>query len=109
MAKFSKEEKTVLFIILIAFLSGILFNFLFSYKEKIKEVPAKKEKILININTADESELSKLPGIGLNYAKNIIEYRKINGKFKKIEDVLKVKGIGKKKFEKIKDFIKVDE
>lgn len=109
MAKFSKEEKIILLIIFFAFVVGVLFNFLFSYKNKIKEVSVKKEQMLININTADENELSKLPGIGLNYAKKIMEYRKENGNFEKIEDIMKVKGIGKKKFEKIKNFIKVDE
>ena len=48
-----------------------------------------------------------LKGIGNAKAKNIIEYRKNNGNFKSIEDLLKVNGIGEKLFKEIKDFIKV--
>lgn len=59
----------------------------------------------IDINTADEKELMRLPGIGEAIAKRIIEYRKTKGGFNSIEDILQVKGIGNKKFEKIKDII----
>ncbi len=47
----------------------------------------------------------RLPGIGEVIAKRIIEYRKSTGGFNSIEDILQVKGIGSKKFEKIKDII----
>jgi len=60
----------------------------------------------INLNTASEKELETLKGIGKAKAQAIIEYRKKH-KFKKIEDIVKVKGIGKKLFEKIKDKIEV--
>jgi len=61
----------------------------------------------ININTADETELIKLPGIGPATAQKIIDYRKTNGSFKSIEEIKNVSGIGDKKFEQIKDKIKV--
>ncbi|NLZ53900.1 MAG: competence protein ComEA [Thermoanaerobacteraceae bacterium] len=61
----------------------------------------------ININTADETELIKLPGVGPATAQKIIDYRTTNGSFKSIEDIKKVSGIGDKKFEQIKDKIKV--
>ena len=50
----------------------------------------------ININTASMDELSTLNGIGTKYAERIIEYRKKNGPFKQVEDVVNVPGIGKK-------------
>lgn len=68
-----------------------------------KERKSKK----ININTATEEELDTLPGIGQATAQKIIEYRKENGKFSKIEDIKDVSGIGDSKFEKIKDLIEV--
>jgi len=63
--------------------------------------------VWVNINTADENELEKLPGIGASIATRIVDYRKQNGKFKSIEDIKNVTGIGDSKFEKIKDLIKV--
>ena len=62
---------------------------------------------LININTATQSELETLPGIGPSIASRIIEYRNQNGKFKTVNDIKNVTGIGNNKFEKIKEFIKV--
>lgn len=59
---------------------------------------------LININTADASELMKLKGVGEKTAEKIIEYR-VQTPFEKPEDIMNVKGIGEKKFEDIKDHI----
>ena len=61
----------------------------------------------ISINDADEENFTKISGIGSSKAKSIIEYRKQNGKFKTIEDIMNVSGIGKSLFEKIKDYITV--
>ena len=61
----------------------------------------------ININTASKEELVTLKGIGEAFAQRIIDYRKTN-KFKTIEDIKNVKGIGDKTFEGIKDYITVD-
>ena len=61
--------------------------------------------VKVNINEADLSELETLPGIGPSLAQRIIEYRKENGQFEKIEDIKTVKGIGDSKFEKIKENI----
>ena len=63
---------------------------------------------LIDINTADMYKLCKLDGIGEALATDIIDYRAKNGKFKSIEELKKVKGIGEKKFNKIKDKISVE-
>lgn len=62
---------------------------------------------IININTASALELDKLPGVGEVTAKKIIDYRQKNGTFKVIEDIMKVGGIGKSKFEQIKGKITV--
>lgn len=62
---------------------------------------------IVNINTASETELEELPGIGASIAGRIIEYRNKNGKFKSIEDIKNVTGIGDSKFEKIKESIRV--
>jgi competence protein ComEA len=62
----------------------------------------------ININTASQEELMKLKSIGRAYADRIIQYRKKHGPFQKPDDILKVKGIGKKTWEANKDLIAVD-
>lgn len=55
----------------------------------------------VNINTADAPTLSKnIKGVGLKKAQAIVAFREANGEFKKIEDLMKVKGIGKKLLEK---------
>ncbi len=63
--------------------------------------------LLININKATVAEIMTLPGIGESTAAKIIEYRKKNGVFKKIEDIKNVSGIGEAKFNTIKEFISV--
>jgi competence protein ComEA len=67
--------------------------------------PAPKAKV--NINTAPASELETLPRIGPKVAQRIIDFRTKNGGFKKIEDIMKVQGIGEKVYENIKDLITV--
>lgn len=59
----------------------------------------------ININEADEKQLEKLPGIGPSKAKRIIEYREKNGKFKSLDELLNVNGIGPKTLEKIENYL----
>lgn len=61
----------------------------------------------ININTADAAQLCTLPGIGTSRAEAIIAYRKQNGAFAAVEDIMKVSGIKEGAFEKIKDRITV--
>lgn len=60
----------------------------------------------INLNTASQSELETLPGIGPSKALAIIDYRETNGGFKTIEDLKNIGGIGEKTFEKLKEQIK---
>lgn len=62
----------------------------------------------ININTATQTELETLPGIGPSTSLKIVNYRKENGKFKTIEDIKEVSGIGDVKYENIKDLICVE-
>lgn len=61
----------------------------------------------ININTANVSELKQITGIGESTANKIIDYRQNVGKFKKIEDIKEVKGIGESKFESLKNKITI--
>ena len=76
------------------------------YKEE-KQENKEETNNLININTANIDELTKLSGIGEAKAKLIIEYREQNGKFKEIKELTNVKGIGDSLIEKIKDNITI--
>ena len=69
----------------------------------IDETSAKNWKI--NINTATITELTTLPGIGESIAEKIINYREENGKFKNIEDIKNVSGIGESKYNQLKAYI----
>jgi len=61
----------------------------------------------VNINTASEDELVRIPYIGVYTAKKFIEYRQENGPFKSIEEVKIIKGIREKNFKKFKNFLKI--
>ena len=61
---------------------------------------------MININTATEAELTYLPGLGPSKAKAIVAYRTKRA-FKKVEDILRVKGIGRKTFKTLRPYLRV--
>ena len=63
--------------------------------------------VQVNLNTASAPELESLPGVGPALAARIVEYRQKNGAFKKIEDLMNVKGIGEKQFLKLKPRLSV--
>ena len=100
----------------------IVFYSLPPQSESVRELPVESNEIIIiketeneqsektvsdkiNINTADSEELQKLYRIGPALAERIIEYRNSFGDFVTIEEIMEVKGIGEKTFEKIKDEI----
>jgi comEA protein len=61
----------------------------------------------VNINTASAAEFEGLPGIGAKTAARIVEYRQKNGAFKKIEELMNVRGLGEKNFLKLKSQLTV--
>ena len=61
----------------------------------------------INLNTATQAQLESLPGVGAKAAQRILDYRKQNGSFKKIEDLMNVKGFGEKTFLKLKPMLTI--
>ena len=67
--------------------------------------PSAAPKTTINLNTATVDQLATLPGVGQKTAERIIEYRTKSGGFKKIEELMNVKGIGEKNFLKIKPLV----
>src|SRR5688572_32855366 len=63
---------------------------------------------VVNINTADASQLALLPRIGEKAAQRIIEYRTEHGPFKKVTDLMQVKGVGAKTFDGLSAYVAVD-
>jgi comEA protein len=59
----------------------------------------------VNINTADATQLTLLPRVGPSTAQRILEFRKQNGPFKSVEDLMLVSGIGEKTFQLIKPYV----
>ena len=70
-----------------------------------EQPPATTSKSTVNLNTATIDQLASLPGVGPKTAERILEYRTKNGGFKKIEELMNVKGIGEKSFLKIKPLV----
>lgn len=74
-----------------------------SSRSKVRHMPTGK----IPINTAAAEQLENLPGIGPALAHRIVEYRKKNGPFKSIDELLNVKGIGQKKLEALRPYVRL--
>jgi competence protein ComEA len=81
---------------------AMVFIFLTALPAAAAETPLK-----ININTATVDELAQLKRVGPAYAARIVEYREQYGPFEKIEDLMKVRGIGSKTWEENKDNLSV--
>ncbi len=97
------------------FVTFIFISFIMTVTSSLSASPtkttakpaAKAPTQLININTADITQLTKLPGIGPSLAERIVKYRKESGAFKTPQDLGKVKGIGEKKLAKVLNRITV--
>ena len=71
-------------------------------------VPAPSPSGVVNINTADTTQLSMLPRVGAKAAQRIADYRKEHGNFKKTSDLMQVKGFGEKSFERLAAWLTVE-
>jgi competence protein ComEA len=62
---------------------------------------------VVNVNNASASQLALLPRVGPSVAERIVDYRKQNGPFKKLEDLMLVQGIGEKTFQLLKPYVAI--
>ena len=63
---------------------------------------------VVNINSADATQLAFLPRVGVKAAQRIVDYRKEHGSFKKTSDLMQVKGFGEKSYERLASWLTVD-
>lgn len=97
----------LLIVMVIMLMSGLTVGMLFA-ADASEDNCNLDFKGTVNINTADKEELQRLYNIGPRKAESIIEYRESFDGFEKIEDIMKIKGIGASTFEMIKDHITVE-
>jgi competence protein ComEA len=100
----SRKTKVVC---ILALCIGMVLSSVSIMAQKSASAPASASTEKINLNSATVEQLQSLPGIGPATAKNIVEHRTKAGKFNRIEEIIKVKGIGEKKFQRIKDRLTV--
>jgi competence protein ComEA len=78
-----------------------------AFAQADKPATAAAAKAAVNLNTATIDQLEELPGVGRATAQRILDYRQKSGGFKKIEELMNVRGIGEKSFLKLKPLIVV--
>ena len=112
-----KREKSILLALLAILLIGVALG---SYQKRRVRIDIKPgnlayftednpaETLKININESDAAGLMKIKGVGKVLAGRIVEYRSIAGSFSSVEDLKKVKGLGQKLYDKIKDEVSID-
>jgi competence protein ComEA len=64
--------------------------------------------LVFNLNTATAAQLETLPGIGPTLAKRIVEFREKKGGFKRIEELLAVPGVSEKKWQTLREYLRVE-
>jgi competence protein ComEA len=88
-------------------LSGLLITIApgLAFSARLDQEQSSPQKPTINLNTATVDQLTTLPGVGRKTAELIVEYRTKTGGFKKIEELMNIKGIGEKTFLKLKPLV----
>lgn len=92
---------------LIGILAVVAFAVVPAFAQEVQPAQPKKPALegKLNINTATAEQIDMLPGMSRKKAEAVVEYRNTNGKFKTLDDLMKVKGIKQRTIDKIKDYI----
>jgi len=117
MLGFTRRETGVLIFLIVTFIIGFC---IWVYRQRWEPIPEivydnkgsiktesfhQEEKIVVSLNRGSKEDFERLEGIGTVVAERIVRYRKDHGGFKRVEELMEVRGIGKKKFQKIKPYI----
>lgn len=109
MFNLTKQERQVILFLISVALIGIGINFLIKKYSQSKIITYLSHDInKIDLNNADKTMLMSVPGIGEILAQRIIEYRRFKDNFKEIEELKNIKGIGKFKYDSIKDYFLIE-
>src|SRR6266516_4199810 len=101
-------DRTILSLVALAFLIAAQPRAAIAQQQHSARAAAKPSAAgIVNLNSASAAQFETLPGIGAKTAARIVEYRQKNGPFKKIEELMNVRGVGEKNFLKLKDHITV--
>jgi competence protein ComEA len=93
--------------VLVLLLVGLLAGPVMTAQQPAADAGKAAVQPSVNLNTATVAQLETLPGVGPAMAARIIEHRQKNGPFKKVEELMNVKGIGEKNFLKLKPLVTV--
>ncbi len=104
----SEEKKVVLFVLGLAFCGLIMSNLvkINSHIEKIINPQVQLAKI--NLNKINPDELVKIKCVSVKLAQRIIEYRNLHKQFSSLEELKEVKGVGEKRYEKLKEIFFIE-
>lgn len=84
---------------------------MFLQKEKPSADPAqasgKRPAVVLDINQATEEDFAKLPGVGPELARRIVAHRRKHGPYRRVEDLLAIRGIGLKKWRALRPYLRV--
>jgi competence protein ComEA len=127
MLGFSQKEQNVLIFLSVCFVIGLGIKTVQQHRTHLPETPSESLKPLIqteiqetsvrsmvdssyaiSINKADIVELQQIPGVGAVIAKRIFDFRGKNGKFRSVDELMDIQGIGKRTLEKIRPFVTCD-
>lgn len=114
MFNLNSQEKKVLVFIAALVLIGIGVSYFQKQTKRSIQISSfnlgpENQSTKININTATNEDLVKIPGIGPELALRIIEFRELRGPFSNIEELKSVRGIGDKKFQDLKGVVTLGE
>lgn len=104
----SRERKVLLIVAGVIFVGAVIRYFQVTTKSSAATFTSSKYQpaaAVIDINKASQQDLEKISGIGPAIARRIVDYRSQHGAFATLEDLKKVKGIGAKKLEQMKEYI----
>jgi competence protein ComEA len=103
-----RDQRMIAAILCVAFIAVVGYWWIGSWRHGWIEIDSAERQTVefqIDLNSAEWSEFSQLPGVGETLARRIVERRQQSGPYRNADELLKVQGVGKKTLERIKPFL----